>query len=421
MAPAGGPKRGPMRASTIPVPPRHYGLDWLRVAAFALLVPFHIGDFFSPGHWVVKSVHELAWIDWPMAAMRPWRLSVLFLVSGYASAALLARLGGAGPFMRSRSVRLLLPLGFGIVLLLAPQEWVRAVEAGYQGSFWRYLLVDRFAGPWGWPRAEHLWFLVYLWVYTAALVLALKLLPARAKAGLARLPAWLAEGHRALLAPLALMVVGRCAILFLIPQTGNVFTDWHGHLSFVPPFLFGYALAVSPMLWAAASRCWRPALAIALAGTAGLLWADLVYPGDAVPPHLQALLILATFAATGWAASLLLLAAAHTWLNRDHRLRVPAAEAVFPLYLIHQSIIVLVGWEIRPLGLGAGAEFAILLAATLAVGVAFYLIGREIGWLRPLIGLSERGVPRHKGAWRSVSSIAIRPFRSAEKRRAASG
>ena len=138
---------------------------------------------------------------------------------------------------------------------------MRASEAGYTGSFWRYVFVDRFAGLPVWPRTEHLWFLVYLWGYTVALVLALVALPAAWKARLAALPAWLAEGRRALLAPLAFMAVGRLSTS-LIPQSGNFFADWHGHLTFVPPFLFGFALAGSPALWEAAARGWKAALAI---------------------------------------------------------------------------------------------------------------------------------------------------------------
>jgi glucan biosynthesis protein C len=412
-----------MDPNEIGKPRRHYGMDWLRIAAFALLIPFHIGDFFSPGHWVVKSAHALAWVDWPMAALRPWRLSVLFLVSGYASAVLLGRLGRPGPFLRSRTARLLLPLAFGILVLLAPQEWVRASEAGYAGSFWRFFLVDRFAGPLAWPGAEHLWFLVYLWGYTIALVVALRTLPARWKARLAALPAWLAMGRRPLLAPLAAMVAGRLAILFLIPQTGNFFTDWHAHLSFVPPFLFGFALAGSPALRQAAARSWRPALAIGAVGTAGLVWADLLYPGDTIPPHLPAMAILAVSVATGWAVTILLLGAAMRWLDRDHRFRRTAAEAVFPIYLVHQTIIVLAGWELRPLGLGAGAEFALLLGATLAGGVAFYRVARRAGPLRLLFGLSAGPARGHKQPWPrpSASSIAIRPSRWAGRRRAPFG
>src|SRR3546814_7430392 len=89
---------------------RHYGMDWLRIGAFALLIFYHIGMYFVPWGWHVKTPHPMDWVQIPMMATNSWRLPLLFLVSGYASAALFAKLGGVGPFLRSRSARLLIPL-----------------------------------------------------------------------------------------------------------------------------------------------------------------------------------------------------------------------------------------------------------------------------------------------------------------------
>ena len=62
-------------------------------------------------------------------------------------------------------------------------------------------------------------------------------------------------------------------------------------------------------------------------------------------------------------------------------------EAVFPFYLIHQTIIVLVMYALLPAGLPGWLEFACLLGATLIGCIAFYWIGHSIAPLRPLIGL----------------------------------
>ena len=76
------------------------------------------------------------------------------------------------------------------------------------------------------------------------------------------------------------------------------------------------------------------------------------------------------------------------------------AEAVFPFYIIHQTIIVLVEYWLLPLHLAPLAEFAILVLATIAGCWTFYLVGRRIDWLRPLIGLKRAGhqstAPHHE-------------------------
>ena len=85
---------------------RHYGMDWLRIGAFGLLILYHIGMVFVPWGFQVKTAHPIAWVEIPMFLTNPWRLTLLFVVSGYASRALLAKAGGAGAFMGSRSARL---------------------------------------------------------------------------------------------------------------------------------------------------------------------------------------------------------------------------------------------------------------------------------------------------------------------------
>jgi peptidoglycan/LPS O-acetylase OafA/YrhL len=78
---------------------------------------------------------------------------------------------------------------------------------------------------------------------------------------------------------------------------------------------------------------------------------------------------------------------AECFFNRDRPIRPLLTEAVFPFYLVHQTIIVVVMWAILPAALPAWAEFAILVGATIAGCWFFYLIGRAIPPLRPLIGL----------------------------------
>ena len=57
-------------------------------------------------------------------------------------------------------------------------------------------------------------------------------------------------------------------------------------------------------------------------------------------------------------------------------------------------MIVLGEYALRPLGLARRRSSRILVPATVAGCWAFYLIGREVNWLRPLIGLRPRVHPR---------------------------
>lgn len=374
---------------------RHYGLDWLRIAAFALLIVYHIAMVFSPWPWVIHTDYNFAWLIAPMALLTPWRLPLLFAVSGFASWHLFAKSRDAGAFLRARNLRLLIPLAFGMVVLIPIEMWVRVVEAGYPHGYLRFWSVDywRIGEFWGrsFPSWEHLWFVVYLWAYTAVLALILWRGRHHYDALVARFVPWLAQGWRLVWVPAVLLVIARLGLQFVVADEQGLLRDWAGHAHFFPLFLFGFVLAGSPALWPTLRRVWGGALALAAVSGVAVLLVETSYPGNAVPPHWVMAVARAGQVAMGWAMTLVLIQFADRFWNRDHRWRKTAAEAVFPFYLVHQPAIVLIAWHTLPLHLSAGVQFLVLLGGTALACTLTYLIGREIGWLRPLIGLGPRG------------------------------
>ena len=374
---------------------RHFGLDWLRIGAFLLLIFYHIGMFFAPDAWLVHSPVAVGAAAWPMLALEPWRLALLFVVSGYASHALLARCGGVALFLRKRSQRLLLPLGFGLVLLAPPQTWIGLVENHhYQGGllhFWArdWLSFGSIDGVTV-PSSEHLWFVAYLWTYTMVLGIALAVAPT-AWRDRARVAERAFASPHLLLLPLAILLVLRILLLFTLPEDHGLLHDWVNDLTYLPAFLFGFALAGTPALWPAILRLRVPALL--MAGAAYLLIAaiQLRYPGPR--PHLVQALDRDASLIMAWSMILLMLGVAQQWLNRDHKLRATLSEAIFPFYLVHQTVIVIVGWNLAGTALSPASMFAILVAATFGGCALFYLAGSRIGWLRPFIGLSPARKP----------------------------
>lgn len=388
---------------------RHYGLDWLRIAAFALLILYHVAMVFSPWDWIVKAPVTWPQLVAPMAALTPWRLPLLFAVSGYASRQLFEKSDDVRGFLDSRHSRLLIPLAFGMLVLVPPELWARVRLGGYPSGllhFWTsdYWRAGRFYGV-SFPSWEHLWFVVYLWAYT----MVLGALLARWGGGdAARLQArveWLARGRRLIWAPCALLIAAKLLLLFVVPERPGLFTDWSAHAQYLPVFLFGFALGGSRLLWPAIERAQRAAGAIALAACGIVVTVELLYQGHDVPPHAVMALDRAARLAMAWSMILLLLHAAETWWNRDHPWRAMLGEAVFPFYLIHHPAIVLLAWATLPLGLHPWTEFALLLAGTAAACIVFYMVGRRVGWLRPLIGLRPVARPlrsaREAARWRS--------------------
>ena len=145
---------------------------------------------------------------------------------------------------------------------------------------------------------------------------------------------------------------------------------------------------------AALSRYWQLSAVIAIASYLIVASVEIAYPGFAIPTKPIAELFQVGRQMQCWPSIAALIGIAERFWNRDHAWRPMLTEAVFPFYIIHQTVIILVEYWLLPLHIGPVAEFAILVPATVAGCWAFYLIGRQIGWLRPLIGLRGRSRPR---------------------------
>ena len=52
---------------------RRYDLDWLRVGVFALLILYHVGMFFVPWGWHLKTNEIYPELRWPMLFLNQWR------------------------------------------------------------------------------------------------------------------------------------------------------------------------------------------------------------------------------------------------------------------------------------------------------------------------------------------------------------
>lgn len=367
---------------------RHYGLDWLRIGAFGLLILYHIGMFFVPWDWHVKTARPIDWLAIPMLATNAWRIPLLFLVSGYASRVLLAKSGGLGAFLGDRSRRLLIPLAFAMTVVVAPQPWAELVfKHGYADDFWRFYMSDyfRFGEIEGIvvPTWQHLWFVAYLWVYTLAVGIAARFAPA----GLQRWFDRAFTGWRLLALPIAWLLIVRLLLYPGVGETHDLFFDPAAHAVYLPAFVFGFALGGGSALWPSIRRLWKPAAAMALVGFGVLAAVEIQWPGDTRAPDWAAALFRAGRALQAWGAIVALLWVADRFWNRDRPSRAMLTQVVFPFYIIHQTIIVLLGWWLLRFGLPPLAEFAVLLIATAAGCWLFYDVGRRVALVRPLIGL----------------------------------
>ncbi|MCE3261006.1 MAG: hypothetical protein K0R43_85 [Pseudoduganella sp.] len=368
---------------------RLYFLDWLRICAFFLLVLYHTGMYYVTWDWHIKSASPSDAIEPFMLLSSPWRMSLLFLIGGAAAACLLEKLGGKG-LARERSKRLLLPLLFGMFVIVPPQAYFEVVaDVAYQGSYLDFMRLyvsgyggfcDR-NGCLDIPTWNHLWFLPYLWLYTL-------LLAAIGSGRLQAAGAWLLgqlHGWKLFALPLAVLALGRILLLSRWPHTHNLLADWHNHAMSLPAFLLGAAMARQGAFWQRLEGARFPALGMFLG-----CWAALV-AYYALPEAMQTWQQTqrVVYALVQWCGIVAVCGFGHRHLNFDSAKRRYLTQAVFPVYLLHQSLIICLAWALKPVGIAPATEGMLIGVLTLSISFAVFEIVRRLPVLPALFGIGK--------------------------------
>jgi hypothetical protein len=376
-------------------PERRVDLDWVRIGVFGLLIFYHVGMLYVSWEFHIKSAHRVTALEPLMLVLNPWRLALLFLVSGVATRFMLLKYT-VGPLLGARSIRLLVPLIFGMLVMVPPQAYLQIVESpGYPAGFLDFYARHYFAfGPQFCdpgpcillPTWNHLWFVAYLWVYTMALGAVLIAAPGLLGWIERRLVSAL-SGVLLLIVPSAALAAYRLALLPSFPPTHALFGDWYNHAVYATAFLLGFVLARAEIFWQAIeSQRWR---SLSLAAALFLSFLLLRWSREAAtPPSLLLTLYRAiAYGCYQWLCIVAVLGFARRWLMADSPVRRYLTDAIFPYYIVHQTAIIMIAHELQGRDLPVWLEASIVVTGTLATCVLTYEIVRRTAVLRPLFGL----------------------------------
>ncbi len=381
---------------------RRYDMDWLRIIAFGLLILYHCGMFYVTWDWHVKSSSASDTIEPLMMLSSPWRLTLLMLVSGIATRFMADKMSVAG-FAGARMGRLWPPLLLAFFVIVPPQSYYEVYEA-LQGlgvadpanSPWLQNFYVKYAtGTGNWcdadgcldtPTYNHMWFVAYLIIYSLALIPLLPLLRRIPKA-----VGVLIAGPFLILTPWIFMATLRVTLFPIFGESHDFREDGYLHVLYFSVFLFGFAVAKTDWFF---ERCtnWRwPALAIAVTCWAAIITYFNAYPDGTTPPEWLRMIMRSVRELGAWCAIVAAIGFAHKYLrNADGPMRRLLTVAIFPFYLIHQTIIVVAGFYLDDLNLPLAIEAPLLIGTTVLGCWLFFELGRRVPLLRVWIGLPSK-------------------------------
>jgi glucan biosynthesis protein C len=379
---------------TRPVQRQNY-LDWLRVLGVLAVIFYHTTRFFNSEDWHVKNAITYGWVDiWNDFAIT-WLMPLLFVVSGI-SLFYAVRKSGAARFVKDKVLRLLVPLLVGMFTHCALQVYLERLTHGdFSGTYFQFL-PHYFQGFYtgGNPSAGnfaltgmHLWYLAWLFAFSLLLYPLMRWLVGRGK----RVLEWLGQ---TLSLPGAVFVLGLPVFLGSLDNQASPFllgseAGWN-LLVYLWLLLCGFLLASSErLLDRVESLRWVSlALAVATIG-AGL---PIAFRGG-LPAYGTAryALALGLRGLSAWCWVLAFLGLGRRYLTRRTSFLGYANEAVLPFYVLHQTVILGVGYFVVQWAIPALLKWPIILAISLTVIMALYeLLVRRFNGLRVLFGLKWR-------------------------------
>ena len=364
---------------------RRVDISWLRVLAVLLLFPFHTARVFDAwDEFYVKNDQLSAALTYVIAFMEPWHMPLLFLLAGAASWFALGRRSGA-KYAGERVKRLLLPFAFGLLVLIPPQSYLGLLShSGSAPGYFEWLpqffhlngadLDGYFLGGHTWG---HLWFIVHLCLY--ALLTLPVLLFLRRDAG-RRVTGALA---RAASVPGVILLFA----LALVPAMAVPEIAGGNPVYYIAIFLLGYLVIGDERFGKAIDAHRLPALVIGPVACVAVAYLN-VTGWPVLPAWAQTPLEVYLAALLPWCFLVALLGYGRRLLRSSSRFLTYADEASYPVYLLHQTVIVMVAFVVVRWEAGVGLKFGAILLVSLLVTLLVYEVAvRRVGVTRLLFGM----------------------------------
>lgn len=362
---------------------RHYDLDWIKVLAMFTVFLYHCSMFFNSFDWHIKNnILNHTYIDFFSLLVGNWIMPVFFVVSGMSTYNALKR-RNAKKFIKERLLRLGIPLFLGIFLLSPPQVYIeRITNNQFKGSFLQFFpnyfdgLYLEMGGTGNFAFfGHHLWYLLMLLLFSVI-----------------TLPFFIRTNRSAerkefgilhyLLMPIPLSIAA-----LTVNSIVNL-ASW-GMIFYLLLYIFGFYFFAGESLRFFVRKIGFLAGALSILSTASYLFWVLFY-GFPMDESVGWALFMIIRVLLVWNVIFFILYLGDKYLNFSNQTLTYSSEASMPFYILHQPIIILLGFFIYNLDWSVPVKLIFLVSAAFVIIISLYqLLIRRVQFLRVLFGLKE--------------------------------
>lgn len=369
---------------------RRYDLDWLRVLAILGIFIFHCTRFFDTDDWAIKNQTTYMFVNVWKQYTNIWGMPLILIISG---ASVFYALGkfSPGKYIKGIVLRLFVPLVVGMFTHIAFQVYLERLHKGeFSGSFFEFYPhyfdgMYAFGGNFAW-MGLHLWYLEIL------LILSLLFLPLFLffkKNGVGRHLLKTLGDVLAFPGGVLLFVLPVLLLLGNLDEATWGNRDMGGWSVVIYPcfFIAGFVIVSHERLQAHIQRMRWLYLGLGMLSAAAYLFFEfqLRYPqfyslGEKLVDPLLSLSV--------WCWLLAVFGFGMKRLNFSSPLLKYANEAVLPFYILHQSMIVTLGYFVVQWAIPGLLKFLFILSVSFLISMGLYeFLVRRFDLLRFLFGM----------------------------------
>lgn len=368
---------------------RRYDIDWLRIFAMIVIFLFHCARFFNNEDWHVKNNQLNFGMSVFVGIIAQWIMPLFFVLSAMSTYYALSYRKDK-QYIGERFKRLVIPLMFGAFVLIPPQVYIeRVTHSQFVGSFFEFFPhyfdgLYGFGGNFTW-MGLHLWYLEFLFAFSLLMLPIFRYFRSKAMQDfICRAAVFFAKPGAVFLLAIP---IGTIELLINLQPEGIGRRDFGGWslLVYLVFFIVGYLVASDTQFKESIENHRIAAMAMGIITTTVGFF--LLESGYSSRTYLFA--FLRAFNSWFWLVAILGFGSKHFTFN--NALLKYANEAVLPFYILHQTVIVILGYYIADWNGSVIIKYIVISTASFVLIIALYdLAIKRANTLRFLFGMKSK-------------------------------
>lgn len=371
---------------------RLYFIDYIRVFAFLLLILFHSALPFVSYNWEVKNEQKSEILMSIVLWFHQWRLPLLFFISGVGIYFSL-KTRNILKFILERFKRLFVPLVFAMLFTIPVQVYVEYLQKGritgtyfeFYPSVWNFVPYPDGSLTW-----SHMWFIVYLLTFIIVLIPFFSLFKIKVLEKYKDRFSNVLSSKYLIFLIFLIQYYNYYLFYLKFPEQGSLVEDWFVFNSSITYLMLGYLLASSNQFWDNCERYRKIGLSFAVV-TSMILFINYYLP-NALPKKegMDAQVYFLLDSLQIWSMILTIIGFTKKYLNTTSSILQYLNQAVFPFFIIHQTIIVAIGYWIVQLKVSILTKYLLLsICSSIVIYSLYEYVIRRTKLTRFLYGMKN--------------------------------